>query len=129
MNEYGLGRYDAGLLTTNRATADYYEAVLAAGGGDPKVAANWVTGELSGALNRDGLHISQSPVDARMLGRLLARIEDGSYGTCEHCEDEIPQPRIQALPFARLCVGCQEATEKPWQAARGGGRLQRTRVR
>ncbi len=75
MEKYGLGHYDAGLLTANRATADYYEAVLAAGA-DPKLAANWITGELSGALNRDGVDIEQSPVDAALLGGLLARIAD-----------------------------------------------------
>ncbi len=75
MEQYGLGHYDAGLLTANRATADYYEAVLAAGA-DPKLAANWITGELSGALNRDGVDIEQSPVAAVTLGGLLARIAD-----------------------------------------------------
>ena len=77
MEQYGLGHYDAGLLTANRATADYFEAALAAGG-DPKLAANWVAGELSGALNRDGVDIAQSPVDAAMLGGLLARIADNT---------------------------------------------------
>ncbi len=78
MEQYGLGRYDASLLTANRATADYYEALLAAGGGDPKLAANWVAGDLSGALNRDGIDIAQSPVDAGLLGGLLARIADNT---------------------------------------------------
>ncbi len=77
MEQYGLGHYDAGLLTANRATADYYEAVLAAGA-DPKLAANWITGEFSGALNRDGIDIEQSPVEAAMLGGLLARIADNT---------------------------------------------------
>jgi len=77
IEQYGLGGYDAGLLTANRATADYYEAVLAAVG-DRKLAANWVAGELSGALNRDGVDIAQSPVDAGLLGGLLARIADNT---------------------------------------------------
>lgn len=42
----------------------------------------------------------------------LDRIEDGEYGVCEECEEEIAQARLQALPFTRLCVTCQEEREK-----------------
>jgi len=41
----------------------------------------------------------------------LARIEDGSYGLCERCEEPIPAKRLDALPWARMCVHCQSATE------------------
>ena len=42
----------------------------------------------------------------------LDRIEEGEYGLCEQCEEEIAQARIEALPFTRLCVACQEELEK-----------------
>jgi len=76
-SEYGLSEYDAGVLTSSRALADYYEAVARAGG-DAKLAANWVMGELSGALNKDGLEIEASPVSATQLGGLVARIADNT---------------------------------------------------
>jgi aspartyl-tRNA(Asn)/glutamyl-tRNA(Gln) amidotransferase subunit B len=72
---YGLSEYDANLLTASRELADYFEAT-AATCGDPKLAANWINGELAAALNRDGREIPASPVSAQMLGGLLARIRD-----------------------------------------------------
>ncbi|MEX0372017.1 Asp-tRNA(Asn)/Glu-tRNA(Gln) amidotransferase subunit GatB [Spiribacter roseus] len=73
--DYGLSAYDAGVLTGSRELADYFEAVAAAAG-DAKLSANWVMGELSGALNKAGLEITQSPIDATMLAGLLLRIRD-----------------------------------------------------
>ncbi|WP_414728460.1 Asp-tRNA(Asn)/Glu-tRNA(Gln) amidotransferase subunit GatB [Zhongshania aliphaticivorans] len=74
---YGLSSYDAALLTTERAIADYFEAAADAAG-DAKLAANWVNGELSAALNRDGLSIANSPVSASQLGGLIQRIVDNT---------------------------------------------------
>ncbi len=74
--EYELSDYDAGVLTASREMADYYEAVVQRLGGQPKLAANWVMGEVSGALNRDGLEIGSSRVDAARLAGLLGRIAD-----------------------------------------------------
>ncbi|MDJ0927588.1 MAG: Asp-tRNA(Asn)/Glu-tRNA(Gln) amidotransferase subunit GatB [Gammaproteobacteria bacterium] len=76
--EFGLRRDDIDILTASRATADYFEAVAATLGDDPKLAANWVVGELSGALNRDGLEIEASRVPPHALGELLQRIKDGT---------------------------------------------------
>jgi aspartyl-tRNA(Asn)/glutamyl-tRNA(Gln) amidotransferase subunit B len=76
--DYGLSSYEAGVLTATRELADFYEAAVAASGGLGKLAANWVTGELAGALNRDGRDIGESPVDAAALAGLLRRIEDGT---------------------------------------------------
>jgi len=73
--DYGLSEYDADVLTSSRAMADYFE-VAARTGGDAKLAANWVMGELSGALNKAGLEIDQSPVTAGQLGGLVARLAD-----------------------------------------------------
>lgn len=75
--EFGLSAYDAYLLTGERAVADYFEAV-ASNAGDAKLAANWVNGELSAALNRENLNITASPVSAEQLGGLIQRIRDNS---------------------------------------------------
>jgi aspartyl-tRNA(Asn)/glutamyl-tRNA(Gln) amidotransferase subunit B len=78
VSEYGLSEYDAAILTTSREMADYFEAAARAAGGAGKLTANWVIGELSGALNRDDCDIGNSPVSADMLGGMLLRIEDGT---------------------------------------------------
>jgi aspartyl-tRNA(Asn)/glutamyl-tRNA(Gln) amidotransferase subunit B len=76
--EHGLSAYDAGVLTASRELAAYYEEVAAGTGGEHKLAANWVMGELSGFLNRDGVDIVDSPVSAAALAGLLRRIQDGT---------------------------------------------------
>ncbi|UYG08824.1 Asp-tRNA(Asn)/Glu-tRNA(Gln) amidotransferase subunit GatB [Halomonas sp. M4R1S46] len=73
--QLGLSAYDAGVLSANRAMAEYFEGVKDVCG-DAKLAANWVQGELSGALNREGLAIDDSPVSATQLGELVARVKD-----------------------------------------------------
>jgi aspartyl-tRNA(Asn)/glutamyl-tRNA(Gln) amidotransferase subunit B len=78
MSQYGLSRYDAGVLTAGREMADYYERTVEASGGEGKLAANWVMGELSGLLNKEGLDITDSPVDPSMLGGMLKRIQDNT---------------------------------------------------
>ncbi len=74
--DYGLSEYDAGVLTASRAMADYYETVVRRLGGQPKLAANWVMGDLAGALNKDNLEIEASRIDADSLAGLLVRIAD-----------------------------------------------------
>ena len=78
VDEYQLKGDDASLLTTSRALADYFEAAVAATAATAQLVANWVVGELSGALNRDGLDISDSKVSAESLAGLLARIQDNT---------------------------------------------------
>jgi aspartyl-tRNA(Asn)/glutamyl-tRNA(Gln) amidotransferase subunit B len=56
-SQYGLSVYDAGVLTASRELAAYYEDVAREVPGEPKLAANWVMGELAAALNKDGLEI------------------------------------------------------------------------
>ena len=105
-SEHGLSDYDSGVLTASRELADYYESVVEALGGEPKLAAdhpeeqlaasklaadhpkeqlaasklaaNWVMGELSGALNRDGQEIAASQISATALAGLLRRIQDST---------------------------------------------------
>ena len=74
--EHGLSRDDAAVLVAERETALFFEQV--AEGRDTKLAANWVMGDLFGALNRLGVGIEQSPVTAAQLGGLLDLIADGS---------------------------------------------------
>ncbi len=76
--EYGLKSEDAGILTASRAVADYFEAVVAASDAKAQLAANWVMGELSAAMNRDGLEIDKSNVAADALAGLLNRIHDNT---------------------------------------------------
>ena len=75
--EYSLNNYDAGVLTATREMAEYFEEV-AKGCGDPKLAANWVTGDLSALLNKNDLDISGSSIQAERLGNLLSRILDNT---------------------------------------------------
>ena len=75
---FGLSPYDAGVLTASRELGDYYEAVVQEIPQDPKLAANWVMGELAAALNRDGVDISASKLSAVRLAGLLKRITDGT---------------------------------------------------
>jgi aspartyl-tRNA(Asn)/glutamyl-tRNA(Gln) amidotransferase subunit B len=74
--EFGLGPVEADILVAERAVAAYFEAVAA--GRDARLAANWVIGELFAVLNRGGLDIDRSPVDAAALGRLIDRIVDAT---------------------------------------------------
>jgi len=80
--EYGLSAYDAGVLTASLELAEYYEAVVRALGGGAdgraRLAAHSVTGELAGLLNRDGLEIHASRVDAGALAGLLRRVLDNT---------------------------------------------------
>jgi len=81
MDSYGLSAYDAGVLVAEQANADFYEAVLAGGKRDPKLAANWVTVNYFGALNASGLDLDDAPVDAKKLGGLLDLIADGTLSS------------------------------------------------
>ena len=76
--DYQLDNESASILTASRATADYFETVVRQSNSEAKLCANWVTGELSAALNRDNLDISESPVSAERLAKLLMRISDGT---------------------------------------------------
>jgi aspartyl-tRNA(Asn)/glutamyl-tRNA(Gln) amidotransferase subunit B len=74
--QYGLSAYDAGVLTVSHELADYYEEVVRAAPADPKLAANWVMGDLAAALNKEGLEVSSGKLTAARLGELLRRISD-----------------------------------------------------
>ncbi|MFR0692620.1 Asp-tRNA(Asn)/Glu-tRNA(Gln) amidotransferase subunit GatB [Enterobacterales bacterium AE_CKDN230030158-1A_HGKHYDSX7] len=76
-SQYSLSAYDASVLSASREMADYFEQVQSICG-DAKLAANWVMGELSSLLNKDGLEIEQSPVSAEHLGQMILRLKDGT---------------------------------------------------
>ena len=76
VGDYGLSPYDAGILVGEKETADYFETVAA--GRDAKLAANWVTSDLFGRLNKSGIAISESPVSAEAMGGLLDLLSDGT---------------------------------------------------
>jgi len=80
MDENGLSEYDASVLSATREMADYFEAA-AKKCGDYKLAANWVMGELSAALNKNEVDIKNSPVNAEQLGALIARIKDNTISS------------------------------------------------
>jgi aspartyl-tRNA(Asn)/glutamyl-tRNA(Gln) amidotransferase subunit B len=78
MKQYGLPAYDAGVLTGERALAEFYERVVKESGADPKLCANWTTTDLLGALNKLGRDIGTSPVSAAALAGLVRRIADNT---------------------------------------------------
>ena len=79
VSAYGLSADDAGVLVAERENAFFFERVAA--GRDAKVAANWVMGDLFGALNRLGVGIEQSPVSAERLGALIDLIADSTISS------------------------------------------------
>jgi len=94
--EFGLGDYDAGMLTQERAVSEYFESLLTPAAADPgqarafaKLAANWVNGELAAALNADQLSIDRSRVAAPALAALLRRLHAGDIS--QHSAKEVFQ--------------------------------------
>lgn len=78
--ELGLSEYDAGILSSDAATAEYFEEVARLSD-QPKLAANWVMVELAAQLNRQELSIRQCPISAADLAGLLKRLEDGTISS------------------------------------------------
>jgi aspartyl-tRNA(Asn)/glutamyl-tRNA(Gln) amidotransferase subunit B len=78
VGEYGIRDDDADILTLSRALADYFESVAGATAAKPQVAAHWVIGDLSGALNKEGLEIEDSRISAKDLAGLIDRIHDNT---------------------------------------------------
>jgi aspartyl-tRNA(Asn)/glutamyl-tRNA(Gln) amidotransferase subunit B len=76
VEEYGLSPYDAGVLTASRATSVYFETVARVSG-NPKMAANWVMGDLMALLKAEGKEIAEPPVSAEHLGELIKLIAAG----------------------------------------------------
>jgi aspartyl-tRNA(Asn)/glutamyl-tRNA(Gln) amidotransferase subunit B len=79
VGEYALTAYDADNLTTSREMADFFDScVTTVGVPNAKLCANWLIGEVSAQLNRDGLDMTKCPVTSTQLSGMLARIVDGT---------------------------------------------------
>ncbi|RIZ69064.1 MAG: Asp-tRNA(Asn)/Glu-tRNA(Gln) amidotransferase subunit GatB [Methylococcales bacterium] len=76
--DYQLDEESATILTTSRPLADYFEATLKASQSEPRLCANWITGDLSAALNKAGLEITDSLISDERLAGLLKRISDNT---------------------------------------------------
>ncbi|WP_111641148.1 Asp-tRNA(Asn)/Glu-tRNA(Gln) amidotransferase subunit GatB [Marinimicrobium alkaliphilum] len=93
INDLGLSDYDATQLTSDRATADFFEASAKASG-EPKLAANWIMADLAAYLNKQELSIDQSPVSPEQLAGLIARIKDNTISS-----------KIAKTVFEAMCAG------------------------
>jgi aspartyl-tRNA(Asn)/glutamyl-tRNA(Gln) amidotransferase subunit B len=78
LDQYVLDNESASTLTSSRELADFYEAVVEQSGGEAKLAGNWMTGDVLGALNKAGLEIGACPVSAERLAGLLKRVADNT---------------------------------------------------
>ena len=78
--DYGLSDYDAGILTSSRAMAEYFDTAVAAGA-DAKLAANWMMGDLAKNLNAEELDIKDSPVEPERLAGMIKLIEKGTISS------------------------------------------------
>ncbi len=76
--DYLLDEESATILTSSRPLADYFEATIKASNSEAKLCANWITGDLSAALNKAGLEITDSPVSYERFAGLLTRISDNT---------------------------------------------------
>ncbi|WP_047236407.1 Asp-tRNA(Asn)/Glu-tRNA(Gln) amidotransferase subunit GatB [Chromobacterium subtsugae] len=80
VESYGVSAYDAALLTSSLAQAEYFEAVAKASG-QGKLAANWINGEIAARLNRDGKDIADCPISVARLSGLIVRIADNTLSS------------------------------------------------
>lgn len=78
IDSYGLSAYDAAVLVSSRAMADYFETVVKFSEQQPKLSSNWVTVELAAALNKFDMEITECPITAEQLGTLVKRIADNT---------------------------------------------------
>ena len=78
INDYKLSEQDSAVLTAQKEMADYFETCVKIAEDEVKLSANWITGELAAALNKDNKEITESPVNAEMLGGMIKRIKDNT---------------------------------------------------
>ncbi|MGH1472431.1 MAG: Asp-tRNA(Asn)/Glu-tRNA(Gln) amidotransferase subunit GatB [Cellvibrionaceae bacterium] len=80
IKEFDLSEYDANILSADRLTAEFFE-VTAKNSGQPKLAANWIIGDVAAKLNQEDILISSCPISAENLSGLIVRIEDGTISS------------------------------------------------
>ncbi len=102
-SQYGLSAYDAHVLTGSRELADFFEATVTSAGGDSqaKPAANWVMGDLLGALNKAEKDIVDAPVTPEQLGGMIARIADNTISG-----------KIAKQVFAEMMTGSGQSADQ-----------------
>ena len=93
VEQYGLSEYDAGQLTVDRITAEFFEATTKISG-EAKLAANWIMADLAAYLNKTDQRIDQSPVTAELLASMIVRIKDGTLSS-----------KIAKQVFEAICNG------------------------
>src|SRR5690554_193055 len=93
VEQYGLSDYDAGQLTVDRITAEFFEATAKASG-EAKLAANWIMADLAAYLNKSDQRIDQSPLTAELLASMIVRIKDGTLSS-----------KIAKQVFEAICNG------------------------
>ena len=76
VDNFDLSPYDAGILVSEKETADYFE--IASKGSNSKLVCNWIVGELFSILNKDNITIAKSPITPENLGKLINLIDDGT---------------------------------------------------
>ncbi|WP_407275051.1 Asp-tRNA(Asn)/Glu-tRNA(Gln) amidotransferase subunit GatB [Halothiobacillus sp. DCM-1] len=113
--DYGLSAYDAAVLTSDKAVAQYFEQVLSEGAAaaDPKLAANWITGVLAAQLNRHGLEIGACPVTAAQLAGLLRRVQDNTLSNklAKEVFDGLWQGEAETADALIAARGLQQITD------------------
>ncbi|KRK71713.1 Asp-tRNA(Asn)/Glu-tRNA(Gln) amidotransferase subunit GatB [Lacticaseibacillus nasuensis] len=80
VNEWGIPAYDAGVLTLTLEMANFFEETVA-GGADPKLASNWLMGEVSGYLNAEHLELKDTKLTPAHLSKMIQLIEDGTISS------------------------------------------------
>ncbi|MCA7084916.1 Asp-tRNA(Asn)/Glu-tRNA(Gln) amidotransferase subunit GatB [Cupriavidus sp. DB3] len=91
VSQYGLPAYDASVLTSSKALANWFEQVVAeAGAANAKPAANWLMGDVASQLNREGIEIDGAPIRPAQLALLLKRIADGTVSNNTAKKDVFP---------------------------------------
>ncbi|MGB8855297.1 MAG: Asp-tRNA(Asn)/Glu-tRNA(Gln) amidotransferase subunit GatB [Burkholderiales bacterium] len=90
VRDYAITAYEAGVLTSSREMAEYFEATVKAGA-DAKMAANWIGGEISARLNKDGHGITDCPVQPERLAQLINLIADGTISAKIAKETVLPE--------------------------------------
>lgn len=91
VSQYGLPAYDASVLTSSKALANWFEQVVAeAGAANAKPAANWLMGDVASQLNREGIEIDRAPIRPAQLALLLKRIADGTVSNNTAKKDVFP---------------------------------------
>ena len=110
----GLAAYEKQLQTQRQEILDMYEHDLRVGQGMNDEGAEDLVDRANSAYNREFM-LSLSDSEREILKEIeeaLGRLESGAFGSCAACEETIPTRRLQAVPWTRYCIDCQELVEQ-----------------